>query len=71
MKHLNFVNRYAFSSYYFYIKKSILKIIWSNAYFFYNIEMCYTIFMVFIWKYLRVLNKIYIDIKEYLKRVNQ
>ena len=30
MKHFNFVNRYTFSSYYFYIKKSNLKN--NNAY---------------------------------------
>ena len=37
----------------------------------YKIKMCYAIFRVYIWKYLRVINKIYIEIKEYLKHLNQ
>ena len=34
MKLFYLVNRYAFSSYFFYIKNQFLKIIWSNAYLF-------------------------------------
>ena len=42
--------------------------------FVYNIKMSYTytIFMVYIWKYLHVINKINIEIKEYyIKHLNQ
>ena len=58
----------AFSSYYFCIEKYILKIkLYRGNDNLFTILKCVILSLGNIWKYMRVINKIYIEIKEYLK----